>query len=363
MRKTLLTWTALSVAVAGSFISPLPIGGVAGANAAPPGAAEVGAAAATDAQRDRVRWLAVIDARWEVRGDAAIALKDESANAISKFLSTGLDAAIRRAATFEQRNIIEIKHALATSTVESAVHHGSRRALTATHDEKDEFVRNGLAEARRRDAAGDNQHREDVAKQAKEDREYVAALARTDPGAQVRSAARFAANSGRDKDLAEFFSHYWAAGARLDDEAFRLKLVDLDAKGIAALQRLRAAALAAKAAEDAASGEAKAKLHAETVAAWKALAASAEGTSVDWAAERDRAADHAAAWGRVAEHATGATTQQDWAGVLARAGNSREAWAEAMEEAARQAAFWMDLADDARNNAGEPAARETGSDR
>ena len=149
--------------------------------------------------------------------------------------------------------------------------------------------------------------------------------------------------------------------ASLDDEAFRLRLADLDAKGNAALRRLRAAALAAQAAEDAASGEAKEKLHLETVAAWTALATSAEGTSVDWAAERDRAAEQSAAWGRVAEHAGGATTEQDWLGVITRAGKSKETWVKAMQEASRQAAFWMVLAAEARDNATDTPALRTGS--
>jgi hypothetical protein len=358
MRKTLLARTAVAVAVAGSLISPLAI-----ATAAPAHAAAHSAMAATEAQRDRVRWRAISDPRWEVRAAAAASLTSSNTEAVNDFLTTGLDSAIRRAAAFERSNITEIKHALATSASGSAVHRGSERALAATHDEKDEFVRHGLAEAKREDAQGDSEHDGEVAKQAREDREYVAELARTDPGAQVRSAASFAANSGRDEDLAEFFSYYWAAGARLDDEAFRLKLADLDAKGNAAMQRLRDAALAAQAAEQEASGEAAAKLHAQTVAAWNALAASAEGTSVDWAAERDRAAVQAAAWGGVAEHASGATTAQDWAAVIARAGNSQEAWAKAVELATRQAAMWMDLANGARDKATGTPTFQTGSNR
>ncbi|MEV4706210.1 hypothetical protein [Actinoplanes sp. NPDC049316] len=316
-----------------------------------PDSAALAAAQATEMQRDRVRWRAVSDPRWEVRSAGAAALTSTRGDAITDFLATGLNAALRRAATDEQTNIIEIKYALATSTSTSAVHRAADRALAATHDEKDEFVRHGLAEARLLDAQGDQQHHGEVAKQAQEDRDYIAELARTDPGAQVRSAAGYAANSGRDEDVAEFFAYYWAAGARLDDEAYRLRLADLDAKGNAAMERLHTAALNAQAAERAASGEAAAKLHAETVAAWNALATAEDGTSVNWAAERDRAATQAEAWGRVAEHARGATTEQDWAGVIARAGASRDAWTAAAQQATKQAAYWLSLADEARGNA------------
>jgi hypothetical protein len=312
-----------------------------------PSAAAAAGTPADEAQRDRVRWRSQSDPRWEVRASAAAALTSASTTAVPTFLATGLSAAERRAVTFERTNVSQITVALRTSPSTTLVHLASERALHATHDEKDDFIRVGLAEARRLDAEGAGQHHDEVAAQAAEDRAYVADLARTDPGAQVRSAASLAANSGRDEDVAEFFTYYWAAGARLDDEAYRLKLAALDSKGNAALDRLRTAALAAKAAEQAASGEAAAKLHAETVAAWTALADSAGGTSVDWAAERDRAAAQADMWGRVAVYATGATTEQDWAGILARANTSQAAWAAALAEATRQAALWKVLADDA----------------
>lgn len=351
----LMVRAALTAAIAGGLMVGLPIGGA---------AAAVGAAA-TQAQRDRVHFRAVFDARWEVRSAAAAAsaasVNDPQGAAIVRFLATGLGAAERRAVTFERGNVSEIRHALVTSASGSAVRRASERALAATHDEKDEFVRRGLAEARRQDAAGQDQHDAEVAAQAQVDRDYVAELARTDPGAQVRSAASFAANSGRDEDVAEFFGYYWAAGARLDDEAFRLRLASLDAAGAASLERLRAAALTAQAAEQAATGAAAEKLHVETVAAWTALAVSAEGASIDWAAERDRAAAQAVAWGGVVEHATGATTEQDWVGVIARAGHSRQAWQMAVEQAARQTAEWLTIAGDARNNAAGTPAFETES--
>jgi hypothetical protein len=356
VRTNLLVRAVLTAAVAGGLIAPLPIGAA---------AAAASAVAATEMQRDRVHWRAVSDPRWEVRtaagAAAAAAANDPQGVAIVDFLTIGLAKAELRAASFERNNVSVIKYAVRNSATGSAVRRAGTRALTATHDEKDEFVRRGLDEAKRQDLADQDQHAGEVAAQAQEDRDYIAELARTDPGAQVRSAASFAANSGRDEDVAEFFAYYWAAGARLDDEAYRLRLADLDATGAASLERLRGAALTAQAAELAESGAAAEKLHVETVAAWAALAASAEGTSVDWAAERDRAAAQADAWGAVAAFAVGATTVQDWAGVIARAGNSRQAWTVAAEQAARQTAVWLAIARDARDNAAGTPVLETGS--
>ncbi|BEL11045.1 hypothetical protein Q0Z83_092360 [Actinoplanes sichuanensis] len=304
-------------------------------------------AVATQADRDRVQWRAMSDGRWEVRNAAAVALNDQrDPDAVTKFLRTGLNAAINRAAAFERANIAEINYWLRISPADSAVHLGCERALRATHDEKDEFVRTGLAIARELDESGQHQHDEEVAQQAQADRDFVAAIAAADPESHVGQAAKAAIIGGEDADIADFFKYYWAAGARLDDEAYRLAISDLDLKGTAALARARQAALDAEAAEAAASGEAAEKLHAETVAAWRAVAASATGTSVNWAAERDRAAAQAQRWAAVAEYAAGATTEQDWAAVITRAGTNAAAWQDAVRWAEQQSAAWARLAED-----------------
>jgi hypothetical protein len=310
------------------------------------------AAADTAADRERVQWRAMSDGRWEVRTAAAVALTSSSADAVPKFLSTGLAQAMNRAVAFERADVSEINYWLRISPADSAVHLGCERALVATHDEKHDFVETGLELAQELDASGQQQHDGQVAEQAQADRDFVAGLAANDPGPQVRAAAATAIARGADADIADFFDYYWAAGARLDDEAYKLALSDLDLKANAALARLRAAALAAEAAEAAASGEAAEKLHAETVAAWHAVATAAGGTSVDWAAERDRAAAQAVTWATVADHARGATTEQDWAGVVTRAGDSEAAWQDAVRWAQEQADEWARLADEADGKAG-----------
>jgi hypothetical protein len=304
-------------------------------------------AAASQADRDRVQWRAMSDGRWEVRSAAAVAFNDNrDPDAVTKFLKTGLNAAINRAAAFERANISEINYWLRISPANSAVHIGCERALLATHDDKDEFVRTGLAIARELDESGQHQHEEEVAKQAQADRDFVASLAETDSGLHVQQAAAAAIAGGEDADIADFFKYYWVAGARLDDEAYRLAISDLDLKGNARLAQLRQAALTAAANEAGASGEAAEKLHAETVAAWHAVATSAAGTSVNWAAERDRAAQQAQRWAAVAEYARGATTGQDWSAVVARAGTNVTAWQDAVRWAEQQTAEWARLADE-----------------
>ncbi|MFI7547674.1 hypothetical protein [Actinoplanes sp. NPDC049599] len=315
------------------------------------GTAGPASAAATQADRERVQWRAMSDGRWEVRTAAAVALRDTSPDAVPAFLRSGLTAAMNRAAAFERADVAEINYWLRISRAGTAVRLGCERALAATHDEKHDFVETGLALAQELDESGQHQHDEEVAKQAQEDRDFVASLAETDPGRQVRAAAAAAIAGGTDADIADFFDYYWAAGARLDDEAYRLAISDLDLRGTTALTRARNAALAAAAAEAAASGEAAEKLHADTVAAWRAVATAATGTSVNWAAERDRAAAQAAMWAGVAQHAEDATTEQDWAGVLTRAGNNVTAWQDAVRWAQEQAEVWARLADEAAGKA------------
>lgn len=306
-------------------------------------------AAASQADRDRVQWRAMSDGRWEVRSAAAVALdnRDPDIDAITAFIRTGLTAAANRAVIFERANVAEINYWLRISPGDSAVYLGCERALKATHDEKDEFVRVGLAIAQELDASGQHQQEEQVAQQDRTDRAFVASIAASDPGLHVQQAAAAAIAGGEDADIADFFTYYWAAGARLDDEAYRLAISDLDLKGNATMARLRQAALAAEAAEVGASGEAAEKLRAETVAAWHAVATAAIGTSVNWAAERDQAAKQAGKWAAVAEHARGATTEQNWAAVVARAGTNVIAWQDAVRWAEKQAADWVRIAAEA----------------
>ena len=65
---------------------------------------------------------------------------------------------------------------------DSAVRLGCERRLTVTHDEKDEFVRVGLAIAQELDASGQHQHEEEVAQQAQADRDFVASIAASGSG-------------------------------------------------------------------------------------------------------------------------------------------------------------------------------------
>jgi hypothetical protein len=307
------------------------------------------ASAASQADRERVQWRALSDGRWEVRQAAAVALNKTPSpsdpDPVATFLRTGLTAAMNRAATFERNNDITLEVEKRNSRPGSFVHIGCERALRATHDDKDDFIRYGLEAAREADRQDPQQ--EEVAKQAQADRDYVASIAESDPGPQVQAAAFAAITAGEDRDIADFFSYYWAAGAHLDDEAYKLAISDLDLKGNAKMTRLREAALRAQAAEEGLSGEALEKARAETASAWRAVQVSATGASVDWTAEAARAAEQSARWTAVAAYAEGATTEQDWAAVVARARTDAAAWQDAVRWAEQQAAAWARLAEEA----------------
>ena len=134
MRNSLVVRTVAAAAVVGTLIAP------ARAGAAPPSAsASVSPGAATEATLDRVRMLAVFDARWEVRSGARGAL-DAKGEAPDVFLAAGFNAAVLRAAEFERSNMVQIRTAIRTSRSGSAVRKASQRALVATHDEKEAFV-------------------------------------------------------------------------------------------------------------------------------------------------------------------------------------------------------------------------------
>jgi hypothetical protein len=309
------------------------------------------AAAASQADRERVQWRALSDGRWEVRQAAAVALNKTPSpsdpDPVATFLRTGLTAAMNRAALFERNNNTTLEVEKRNSRPGSFVHIGCDRALRATHDDKDDFIRFGLEAAREADQEDPQQV--EVATQAQADRDYVASLAESDPGPQVKAAAVAAITAGEDQDIADFFSYYWAAGARLDDEAYKLAISDLDLKGNAKMAQLRAAALRAQAAEEGLSGEALEKARAETASAWRAVQVSAAGASVDWTAEAARAAEQSAKWAAVAAYAEGATTEQDWAAVVARARTDATAWQDAVRWAEQQAAAWAQLAEEAGN--------------
>jgi len=317
-------------------------------------------AAQAAANRERVKRLAKHDPRPDVQTSAWNAvLSSRGDEAITEFLTTGLAAAKERAAERARRNREFIERTNKFSLPGSAVAITSARALSGSDNEQDEYVRSGLARAQEADRVSGNQYQEKLAKLAKEDRDYVADLAADDPGVQVRAAANRALGQD-DEAIGLFFKYYWASAARLDDEAFRRYTADQDAIWHSDVQRLIDVAEFAEQQEKASSGEAASKARADAIAAWRAVAAQAGQSGVDWTAEGGKASRQSAAWAAVADHARTASSEQDWSDVLARGDAGRTSWADEAAWALSQANAWKAMADQARSSADAAAARDRG---
>ncbi|MFD8494895.1 hypothetical protein [Amycolatopsis sp. NPDC059657] len=314
------------------------------------------------ADRARVKRIAKRDPRPEVQTSAWTALLSSRGDeAIAEFLATGLDKARARAADNARRNTGIIQRTITTSLTGSNVRVTAERALLGTDTEKDEYVRTGFDKAQEADRLNDNKYEQHVAEQARADRDYVTDLSVNDPGPQVRAAASRALRDGDDAGIADFFAYYWASAAKLDNEAFRMFTADRDALWQNSVKRLLEAALAAERTERETSGVLADKARADAIAAWRTLADVAGQSTVNWMAERDKAAAQAAAWSGVADHAHAATTGQDWASVLARAGANQASWAEEAEWAVTQAAKWAATAEQARASATAAESRNGGN--
>ncbi|PNE16061.1 hypothetical protein B1H26_27590 [Amycolatopsis sp. BJA-103] len=301
------------------------------------------------------------DYRPEVTAEAWHAiLSSRGAEAIREFLESGYQKAKTRAAETVARNTRYIEDVNRFSIPGSAVRATSSRVLRGSDSEKGEYVQGGLTKAQELDRINGNRYEEKVAAQARADRDYVAELAARDPGPQVRAAAERALSVGDDVAIGLFFKYYWASAAKLDDEAFRRGAADLDAAWHSKIRLLTEAALAAEKAERESSGELARKARADAIAAWRSIDDQASQSSVNWVAERDKAAAQAAAWAEVAAHARASTTEQDWASVIARAEQGNTSWADEAEWAVQQAGTWQAIAAQARANAAAATDRDRG---
>ncbi|WP_244945329.1 hypothetical protein [Couchioplanes caeruleus] len=326
-------------------------------------ASDVGSAA-DDRYRALVRRLWLNDPRWEVRSAARSALVSDLPNAIKAFLAPGggYESARTRAAKNAARNDLIISRAIATSTPATSPHVNmtAKRAQHGTLDEKDRYVRTGLAEAQALDAK-----RAPVVqakKQAELDRQYVADLAVNASGAWVKAAAQRTVKLGTDNDIAEFFKYSWASAADCDIQAYRLAVAEQQVRFRHEIDQLVTAAEEAQQAYNGASGAAKEKAAEEARTAWNTAAEVAADAKQKWHANEQLAAGQAQAWSKVREFATAATTQQDWPGIAQRATITGQAWTDELALAQEQTREWTKLAETTRANAtaipalGKPAA-------
>lgn len=308
---------------------------------------------ATDRYRTLVRRLADKDPRWEVRTAAWNALISDVPEAVTLFLSTGggYEAARARAATNASRNNLIISRAIATSTPATSpyVNMTAKRAQYGTLDEKDRYVRTGLAEAQALDAK--HSPVAHAAEQELLDRAYVADLAQNASGAWVKGAAVRAIQRGTDDDIAEFFKYSWSSAADCDIQAFRMDLTEQEATYRHRLDQLVVSARAAQQAYEQASDAAKEKAAAEAKLAWDTAADVAAATQATWKANQDLAAAQARAWAAVHDFAVQATTQQDWPAIADRATGTSTSWNDELAWAQEQARVWTELEQSARASA------------
>jgi hypothetical protein len=317
----------------------------------------VAAATASDPVQDRyrtlVRRLADKDPRWEVRTAAWNALISDVPEAVTLFLSTGggYESARARASTNESRNNLIISRAIATSTPATSpyVNLTAKRAQYGTLDEKDRYVRTGLAEAQALDAK--HSPVAHAAEQAKLDRLYVADLAENASGAWVKGAAVRAIQRGTDDDIAEFFKYSWSSAAQCDIQAFRMNLTEQEATYRHRLDQLVVSAQAAQQAYEQASEAAKEKAAEEAKLAWNTAADVARSTQDTWLANQNLAASQAQVWAAVHAFALDATTNQDWPTIAEQAAGTSTSWTDEVAWAQEQARVWTDLEQSARDSA------------
>jgi hypothetical protein len=293
------------------------------------------------------------DPRWEVRSAARTTYISDKVDAATKFFSTGggYMAARDRATTNAARNNLLISRAIATSSplISPIVHLTATRAQYGTLDEKDRYVKTGLAEARALDAA--HSPVEQAKAQAKMDREYVADLAENASGEWVREAAHRAVELGTDNDIADFFKYSWASAADCDVQAFRLGLAEQEAEYRDALERALVTARDAQTAYEETAGAAKIKAAEDARSAWNTAADVAASTQETWRANQELAASQAQAWQVVRDFALEATTDQDWAAIAGRADGTRASWTDEVAWAQEQAQLWTQLELTARTSA------------
>jgi hypothetical protein len=180
------------------------------------------------------------------------------------------------------------------------------------------------------------------------DRDYVAVLRDSDPGAQVRVGAGYALRVGAtDADLVEFFAYGWNSSARLDLELHQSAIADSDVRWRAKLNQLVIDAQVAEKAAREASGEAAAAARAQAATAWRNVGEQTTPARSAWQHAEDVAAAQAASWQAIALAASAAESV-NWESIASSSVSTQAAWNTERETAAEQARYWNGLLEQAR---------------
>ena len=343
----------LAVSLSGAvLVSP-----ASAAYAAPPplrvAAGEPSADASANAVADAafVRWLAMRDARANVRNAAWTALISSARDAaVAQFLKTGYESARKRAATVRSRNIDFVDRVIATHPAEQSpeVQAAAQYARGGSDLDRDRFARGGYEAARQRDRLAREVSGEQARALVEADRAFVAGLRDSDPGAQVRASAAWALRPGAtDDDLVEFFAAGWVHGASLDLQVHRTRLSDSHAAWRTTVRRLISEAEAAERAAVQLSGEAAVQARASAAAAWRSVTDGAAPARSVWADAQATADQQAANWHAVLLAALAADGPL-WTPVRTNAQANGVEWAAEQATAEEQAGYWEGLLAQAR---------------
>ncbi|GIF17242.1 hypothetical protein Ate01nite_72740 [Actinoplanes teichomyceticus] len=299
------------------------------------------------ADRLYVNYLALYDPRSLVRTAAWSALIATNVNAaVARFLNSELAYAVNRSDELNARNADFARRILATHTAEFApeVHAAAKFALNSGPTALDAFARTGYAAAMQRDRAAREAAGAQAAALVQADRDFVAALRDTDPGAQVRAAAGYALRAeATDADVVEFFAYDWAAAASADMQAQQVQCANSDMVWLAAVKRLQAEAEAAEKAALAAVGEAQIQARAAAARAWHAMGEQASSAQTTWEAAEKVAAGQAANWQQIARAAADATDNPNWQPIADTAPTTAQQWTTWRNNAASRTAYWAGL--------------------
>jgi hypothetical protein len=309
----------------------------------------VAVAGVQDASSDKafVQYLAMWDPRSFVRIAAWQALLSSAPDAaVEQFVTSGFDFAVQLSAEGNARNMDFAKRVLATYTAEVApeVYSAAQFAVNSRDDlDREAFAHGGFAAAQLRDSSARQSSGDQAAALVEADRAFVRQLAKADPGEQVRVSASYAVRVGATaSDLVDFFASDWAFGAKLDLDAYRMRLAGNDARWRASLNRLIVDARAAEQAARDASAELAEQAKATAVRAWQAVGEQTTPARSSWSDAADLADRQAANWAAVAAAAR-AATGPNWAAIIDPAVSNQSAWSAERSFAQQQSQYWNSL--------------------
>jgi hypothetical protein len=293
-----------------------------------------------------VRGNALYHSEGIVRASAWQALRWADGDAaLLGWIRTGLPEAKRLASQNNARNKDFAERVVKYYPAQSSprVNAKAKLVLTLGDADREHFARIGFAEAKALDDAAreaDEQHKQQI---LEADREFVRTLAQTDPGEQVRVAARHALRfGGQDTDHRAFFASEWMAAAASDVDLHRTRSLEAGAWLHAAVAQLLVDAKEAEREALAAEGAAAEQARAVAARAWATTKEKADEARRAWEDEAAACADQARYWRTVIERAL-ASSDPVWAAIATKADKNLGLWTGEGSFADGQTRHWADV--------------------